>query len=254
MSPKIVVISDQEIVKEQREAAARRVIDAYGELPEARLLCFFDDQDWLKFKRGKATRGLYSPVRDELLEDSPAWVREQLVSIGTSGLCVNAFDHLIYVHGSTCSDHRGLTLTFAHELHHFRQYMNTPRLSAASSLIQELKKETLAELGWKDWADIPHERDARIVGKQIASVILGAATVQEFIASRIPQAVNDLDQRDWQFMYQIGATDTYDLAAGVGAAFRRLRPYRDELQQLLLERDGDPTFPKVDLDTLFSDS
>jgi len=251
MVRKIVV---QSTVTKHREAAAQRVIDAYGDkLPEARLLCFFDDQDWPKFKSNEATRGLYWRVNDALFECAPEYLTEQLQTVRPGGLLVNAFDHLVYVHNSACSDDRGLTLTFAHELQHFRQNVNTPLLWAVSSLIPQLKKETLAELGWRDWADVPHEREARIVGKRVALEIMGFATVQEFIASRIPHAVNDIDRRDWEFMHGIHSTDSYDLAAGVRAAFQRLRPYRKELEELLFEKQDDPTFPAVDLDTLFSD-
>src|SRR5262249_53629348 len=159
------------------------LVDAFRDkLPEARLLCFFDDEDWSKFKAGRATRGLYSPVNDDLLEAAPEYVQEQLVMSTPSGLRVNAFDHFIYLHCSTCKDPRGLTMTFAHELHHFLQYMNTPLLWAAGSLIPQLKETTLETLGWKDWADVPHEREARIIAKQVAADILGVDAVQEFIA------------------------------------------------------------------------
>ena len=61
------------------------------------------------------------------------------------------------------------------------------------------------------------------------------------------------DRRDWQFMYGITATDSYDLDAGVRAAFQCLKCYRGELEGLLLERNDDPTFPEVDLEYLLSD-
>jgi hypothetical protein len=254
MPPTIVVALNDEALKKLREDAAQRVVDTYDEeLPEAKLLCFFDNQDWWKFKRGKATRGLYSPVHDEIFEASPESVRKQLLITEPSGLLVNAFDHFIYIHNSACDDRRGLTLTFAHELQHFRQFINTPHLWAASSLIPELKKETLKELGWKDWVDVPHEREARIIGKQTALAIIDANAVQEYIATRFRQAVDEVDHRDWEFLYGIRATDSYDLKAGVRAAYQCLKPYRSELEDLLLEKKDDPTFPDVDLEDLFSD-
>jgi hypothetical protein len=131
--------------------------------------------------------------------------------------------------------------------------MNTPLLWAASSIIPQLKKETLRDLGWMDWADVPHERDARIIGKQIALAIIDVKAIQAYIAARIPQAVDAVDRRDWQFMYGITATDSYDLDAGVRAAFQCLKCYRGELEELLLERNDDPTFPEVDLEHLLSD-
>ncbi len=130
MQPTIVVKSDNETVKKEREDSAQRVIEACGgRLPESRLLCFFDDQDWSKFKGGEATRGLFSPVNNDLFEHSPEYVKKQLLTTRASGLSVNAFDQLIYVHGTTCSARVGLTLTFAHELQHFRQYVRVASLS-----------------------------------------------------------------------------------------------------------------------------
>ena len=54
-------------VKSHREATAQRVITRFGNrLPNARLLCFFDDNDWQPFKEyaGAANRGFYTPVRE----------------------------------------------------------------------------------------------------------------------------------------------------------------------------------------------
>jgi hypothetical protein len=222
----ICVKSKDETAKNQRCAAAQRVVEAFGDkLPEAKLLCFFDDEDWWKFKRGKATRGLYSPVDYDLWEGAPEYVKEQLCIAMPGGQSVNAFNHFIYLHGSTCNDVKGLTITFAHELHHFRQYMNSPLLWAAGSLIPQLKKETPNALGWKDWSDVPHEREARIVSKQLAADIFGVDAIQEFIAGRILVAVDDLDRRDWEFISGIALTDSYDLFEGTRTAFRQLKPY-----------------------------
>src|SRR2546427_12928144 len=99
MPATIFIKSKNHVVEKQRHAAAQRVIDAYGnKLPEARLLCFFDDQDWRKYKQGMATRGLYWPVDDDLWDCSPEYVKKQLVMSGPRGLSVRAFDHFIYLH------------------------------------------------------------------------------------------------------------------------------------------------------------
>ena len=65
----MIVNSDSDTTKAHREAVAQRVIDHFGsELPDLRLLCFFDHNDWqaLKDVKGKANRGLAGPIKDEL--------------------------------------------------------------------------------------------------------------------------------------------------------------------------------------------
>src|SRR6266850_7243741 len=124
MPPIIVVKSSDSSVKTKREGTARRVIAEFGDqLPNLKLLCFFDDVDWVPFRDaiGKANRGLYRPLSassqffdwpDDVMEhlfvdDPPSWIRKL------------AFDHVICLHGSPCSDGVGLSMTLAHELQHF---------------------------------------------------------------------------------------------------------------------------------------
>ena len=151
----IVVKSEDPFLKEARETAARRLLAGFDAPPDARLLCFFDNNDWPGFKSGRATRGLYSPVDEHLWDSAPTYVREQIGTNAKSGLLTNAFEHFIYLHGSTCSSEISMTMTFAHELQHFLQEVRVPHLRRAGWLITNLSKDTIAELGWK-WADVPH--------------------------------------------------------------------------------------------------
>src|ERR1035438_169440 len=175
MPPTIVVRSADADSKRQREATARRVVSHFGDaLPALRLLCFFDDQEWQALRQppgpGPANRGLYTPMGTP---DPLAWavyprsLQERLFVNGES-----MFDHLIYLHGSTCADEAGLTMTLAHELQHFIQRAITPTFWAASTLIPRLSGCTVDALGLK-WCHVPHEREARIVSKRVAENLLG---------------------------------------------------------------------------------
>src|SRR5262245_50333286 len=144
MSRVIIVNSNNAAFRESTEAAAQRVFVQFGDsLPDARLLCFFDETDSLHFKNGRATRGLYWPVDEDLWKAAPDYVKEHLAVRHNSGLLTNAFDHFIYLHGSTCRNEIGLTITFAHELQHFTQRMLVPDLHAAGLLIVNLSRETI---------------------------------------------------------------------------------------------------------------
>ena|SRR5258705_630826 len=62
----IEVKSNDNQVKARRQALAKRVVDEFGDgLPDLRLLSFFDDEDWVLFRRdyGPSNRGMYSPIK-----------------------------------------------------------------------------------------------------------------------------------------------------------------------------------------------
>ena len=51
MPAKLIVKTTDAMIREMREAAAQRVVDSFGnQLPDRRLLCFFDDEEWQTFK------------------------------------------------------------------------------------------------------------------------------------------------------------------------------------------------------------
>src|ERR1035438_6802133 len=60
-------------VKWCRESLAQRVVDCLHELPNRRLLCFLDDEEWQSFKDviGVANRGFYRPIK----VPDPSWRR-----------------------------------------------------------------------------------------------------------------------------------------------------------------------------------
>lgn len=262
MPPTVVVKSNDEFVKKHTEGAASSVIAAFGDkLPEARLLCFFDDQDWMPFKEsfGLANRGFYGPIgpgafsnpswpeyvkRIVLVDDPPSWILRQ------------GFDHIIYLHGSTSADELGLTMTFAHELQHFVQRANMLHTYAAGKLLLELlshwPEETSAAVGLKSWPDIPHERDAKIVAKRVVEKIFGEERTREFIDRKIASPVNAGDREDWQFIQSIASGDSYDLQNETRSLFQRLTPYKDDCKRILnLRVRHIPELKNVDLDELF---
>ena len=251
----IQVKSHDLAVKAQREASAQRVIDHFPDrLPLLRLFCFFDDEDWQPFKGhwGKANRGFYTPIKENTFNDVawPDYVTECIfVDDPASASLERVFDHVIYLHGSTCVSETGLTMTFAHELQHFVQHSNVRRLWAENTLIQNLPKYVINALRLK-WSDIPIEREARIVAKRTAESLCGSGRVREYVEVRITEAVNADDADDWRFVQGLVASTSCDLADETRLISQRLKPYRSQLEELLQEVKDDLDFGDIDLNAL----
>jgi len=214
MQPTIVVEHFDSDVCQKREAAAREVWLAFGDLPPGRLLCFFDDQDHCVFKNenvgfGEANRAVSGPVWTPAdLRDWPLDIIRHVFSSHSLDDNKPAFDFVIYVHNSTCEDPVGLTMTFAHELQHFVQWAT-------------MRSVWKANERFKDWAqnfetglyshNLPIEKDARIVAKRIAIRIHGREAVDRYIEKNIASPVNDLDGRNWRFIESIDVAKPYDV-------------------------------------------
>jgi len=161
------------------------------------------------------------------------------------------FDYVIYLHGSTCVDRVGLTMTFAHELQHFvQQHGSAQRLWAENQLIKTLIT-TLPEgertaLGLM-WSDIPIEREARIVSKRTAETLFGAEPVRQFIEQRIIEAVDKCDAANWRFIQGIVFPIQIDLAGDTQRLYHQLKGYRLRLEELLQEMKKQPEFKDVEL-------
>jgi hypothetical protein len=249
-----MVKSNDVAVKAQREAAGERVITSFGNLPDLRLLCFFDDIDWQLFKDrfGRANRGFYGPLTEGPLPEWSDYLRQQIfVPMQAPKL---AFDHVIYLHGSTCSNVKGLTMTFAHELQHFAQHSNSLKLWAANSLVPNLPKHVIDALGLR-WCDIPHEREARIISKRIAEQLFGAEAVAEFIDAKIAECLAT-DGDDWKCIQGLVTSTVFDLASETKLFFPRLKDYRQDLEKALCDcqKESDPDFEGIDLGALLSGS
>jgi hypothetical protein len=250
----LTIKTTDDVAKERQQILAQRVLVYFGNQPsERRLLCFLDDQEWEAFKaeNGAANRGFYSPIRagDPQWRIAPTYILEHVFVRG-----VPAFDDLIYLHGSTCSNDVGLTMTFAHELQHFVQYAEQRRLWAANALVPNLSKDAIEALGLK-WCDIPHEREARIVSKRTAESLFGPEVVRQFIDSKIAQRVTEEDAADWECIRELATSTSYNLAHETKLFFPRLRPYRSELECALGHfQSNDPDFAGIDLAALLSAS
>ena len=254
---RVVVKSSDPAVNDQRKRAAQRVLDHLTErLPEYNLLCFLDDEDWIAFKHdlGAANRGLYAPLRENTFRHDrtcwPDYVTQYIfVDDGVSLVFPRVFDHVIYLHGSTCADETGLTMTLAHELEHVIQHKNVPRLWAVNGLIQYLPR-LVPILKLRPWCEIPIEHEARIMAKRAAEDLCGEQRVQDYIRKRTWDAIDLDDRQDWEFVKTLTRSSTVDLECETEALLERMRPYRSQLEQLqakALATDPDSELRHFDL-------
>lgn len=244
MPPAIKVKSSDTAIRKDREEAAYRVIVRFGErLPDFRLLCFFDDEDWpvLRGRGMAANRGAY--FSNPPWVDTPPYIRGCALVEGQP-----AFDNLIYLHGSTCADKVGLTMTFAHELQHFVQH-GTSRLLWA---VNTLAYATLRDLEMPDFkalalrtCDIPFEREARMIAKRVAEDLLGKDRVHKHIEAKIAERVTEQDAVDWDCIRGLDVTAPYDLASETQRFFPRLKTCRLELERELRRRQTDTDFRTI---------
>jgi hypothetical protein len=122
-----------------------------------------------------------------------------------------AFDNLIYIRDSTCSDTTGLVTTYARELQHVVQHVDTPRLLAANHvLFRKLKTVEPTAIV----TDCPHEREANIVSKRVAESILGTEAVRVFAEEQVSlmhEAGEDQQEARWTFFRDVPSSTQYDL-------------------------------------------
>ncbi len=260
MAITVRVKSPNATIKAEREKVAQRVLDYFSsQLPALRLLCFLDDEDSIEFKRdfGEANRGLYAPLKRNTFRFDrtpwPEYVKECIfVDDGVSMPFPRVFDHVIYLHGATCADGTGLTMTLAHELQHVIQHNNVPLLWAANSLIQNLPRKVE---GLKVRAsEIPIEREARIIAKRAAQDLCGEQQVKEYVCRKIAEALGSDDRADWQFIADLGRSGAVDLNRETQSLFERYKYYRPQLEELLdkeLKENPDSDFRDLCLNHFF---
>jgi hypothetical protein len=163
------------------------------------------------------------------------------------------FDHVIYVHGSTCADEVGLIMTFSHELQHFIQYVFNRKLWAENLLLPRLPKDVIDATGL-NWPDIPNEREARSVAKQIGVTLCGTDAVRRYIDRRISASTNPKDLEDWRFSQHVDPSVPYDLAGETKRIFQRLKPHRRHLEEFLDQMGEDVDFKNLDLSEYFDET
>jgi hypothetical protein len=238
----VTVKSADGAIRKWREQTAQRAIAHFGNrLPGFRLLCFLDDKDWpaLRGPGMAANRGAF------IKKGSHEWQEACTFVDGLPG-----FDNLIYLHGSTCSNEVGLTMTLAHELQHFVQYGTVPKLLAENELayvtLRDLEQPDFEALGLRA-CDIPHEREARIVAKRAAEDLFGVAVVRRYIDAKVAEVVTQQDAADWECIQGLVTSAAYDLAAETKAFFPRLERCRSALER---EQVNNLDFRDIDLDAL----
>lgn len=259
MSILLKVRSYDPAIERERRDIGESVVREFGDgLPDLRLLVFFDDQDCeaLKQEIGKANRGFYKPLKPD--QDGkingwyllPQYVQAAVfVSEPPSYSVRKVADHLIYLHGGTCANPTSLVMTFAHELQHFVQHGNNMELWAASTVLFNLERDFYRKAPLKIF-DIPIELEARVVSKRVATTLCGTESVNKYVEKRIAEAVTPEDVEDWQFVRDL-KTQSVDLLAQSKETFRRLLPYRQQIEHALdLARDQ-PEFKELDLSKLF---
>jgi hypothetical protein len=240
-------------VKAQRESSAQRVMSYFGLcLPQSRLLCFLDDEDPVELRKtfGPTNRGLYRPIHDNtVLDGLPSDVQHCICPSDRTGRRARVVDDLVYLYGSTCNDEVGLTMTLAHELQHSIQHAKMRKLWAANGLVRRLDM-----VGLKlTWADIPIEREARIISKRVAECLLGEQRVNQYIDRKIAKPIPDDDLADWRFIRTLTPSDSIDLVSRTQLLFEQLKDCRPELEAVLRKarQDSNPDFSDIDLDVFF---
>lgn len=252
MPPTLKVKAAGSGVKKQIEADAQRVLEQFGDLlRDCRLLCFFDDEDCQAFKvvMGEGNRAFHRPLSDRsAFAGWPEYITECIFFDDPSEILYRRlFNHVVYLHGSTCADRVGMTMTFAHELQHVVQRIKVPDLLAANGLFRHLPRALLKSVGLQ-WSDIPTEREARAVAKDIAVSLHGAEAVEQFLAQRASAATDPIDLADVQFIRTLDTSVPYILKDETMALFERFRPYRAEFEALIEDFRHDPEFEPLNLD------
>jgi hypothetical protein len=217
-----------------------------------------DDPLTLKGERGTANRGLYGPIHDSTpMGNWPDYVTSCIfIDDGISLPFPRVVDDLVYLYGSTCANDVGLTMTLAHELQHAIQHASARKVWSVNGLVPQLDKTVIAALNLQ-WADIPVERETRIVSKRVAVHIFGEQRVTQYIDERLAENItrNDVaDAADWQFVRTLTSSSSVDLVTDTHRLFRRLKGYRSELETVLREKKDNPDFGDIDLSEYFDDA
>jgi hypothetical protein len=249
MSITVKVKAKDEAAKILREKAAQHVVSHFGLcLPASRVLCFLDDEDPSSLKQafGATNRGLSGTVKDG--DDLSVWPDYVQKCMRVGGVLL--IDQLIYLYGSTCSDEVAITMTLAHELQHAIQHDRERKVWAVNSLIRHLPT---AVDGLKlEWADIPIERDARIVAKRVALDLHGEKAVRSYIDRRSAESVEPHDVADWRFVRELSSSSSVDLVVATHRLFHRLTAYRADVEDALRQSKNDPDFNDIHLDEFFN--
>jgi len=204
--------------------------------PDARLLCFFDDEDQPKLTEvlGTLYCGLFSIVKGSTLRLPPYLVNLLVDHIDTVPSQYR-YDQFIYVRDTTCQTVPGTVITLAHELTHCRQRNSVAKVWWANTLLfwNLYKLDPVAHRAAKSW-DIPHEYEAQLNSRCISIELLGEIAVDAHAAGRIH---DNHDPDKWRFFQSLSTSSTYDLLDATKPWVER---YRVGLQNL--HQDIEPQY------------
>jgi len=95
--------------------------------------------------------------------------------------------------------------------------------------------------------DIPIEREARIVAKQVAESLYGGDSVKRHVQDKIEAHVTDKDVEDWRFFQGIDSSTPYCVA---DATISLVERYKSQLKQLQQRSEwrNDPDFSVINFD------
>jgi hypothetical protein len=204
-------------------------VESHFSLPPKRLWRYFatsDDshmQTWMGL--GEHYRGFHIPFSGRSV--LPHYLLYGFFHPLQSGMTYEdsiAFDNLIYIRQSTCSDLPvGFVTAYAHELQHFVQYGRTPKL-------WDVNRNLYHSIGAFEPnmipSEIPSERDADITAKRIAEQVCGVEATNQFAEQQIQSMENcgaSVQKARWVFFRNVPSATHYDLV-------RETLPFIDKYQ------------------------
>ena len=229
------------------EPLAQRVLEYFDFSPQRVYIYVADREDpdlvnpkALYYMGGKHFRGVHIPP--EGMHLLPEYLKERVfrpdselmwLKESPTFLEMLAFEHLIYIRKSTCSDVTGFVLTLAHELQHVNQYIKMKKLLRANSLLYHQLARQIDPATTLRAIDIPHEREANIVSKRIAGAVCGKDAVELFASEQIkqfamlaktgdPDAASELFR--WEVFQGIDTSAPFDFRAETIRLFNQYRP------------------------------
>jgi hypothetical protein len=238
--------------KDHREHVAERVLKYFhknAKIPVGeRVLCLLDgrDEPQLRATFGEANRGMHWPIRGQGLRAWPTRMWNVIAPPdGIYGQSSWPYTSIIYLYERTCQSDIGLTLTLAHELQHFLQYVNARSLWAANVLLGKLPGLPTEDL--RAWWDFPVEKESRVVAKRVAEGFFGQERVRGYIQDRIKDRVTEQDAEDWEFIATIDVSVPYNAVPGTKSLVDK---YRVALKRLQVSPEwlGQPDVSAIDFD------
>lgn len=199
-------------------------VEKHFALPTLRLYRYFAGSDDYQLRQdppygvGAYYRGFHIPRSGRhflpmYLQQRFFYPLDEFTEVVSSSAEMAAFDNLIYIRESTCTDVTGCVTSYAHELQHFTQYANTPRLLTVSrALYQNLGRIEPTTFA----TDIPSERQAEIKSKQVAEIVCGVNAVRALAEKQI-QLMEDagahIQKGKWAFFRDVPSSTNYDFLA-----------------------------------------